>query len=161
MVDKLQPQAGQMKITMGHNTKRRLFYQVWATMKKRCYNPKHDSYKNYGGKGIKIVDEWLSFDNFYNDMFPAYEIGLYIDRIDNDKDYSKVNCRWVTVRESNLNKSNVKIIGYMGIRDALSNWARFFEMKPDTLYSRIFRKGWDIERAFFTPIRKRSDYGYD
>jgi hypothetical protein len=76
----------------------------YRAMKKRCYNPNDPSYKDYGGRGIKVCDRWLiSFDNFYNDMGsrPLY---MTLDRINNDKDYTPENCKWSTKKEQQLNR---------------------------------------------------------
>ncbi|WP_186305100.1 AP2 domain-containing protein [Staphylococcus epidermidis] len=78
-------------------------YQRWKGMKARCNNPNHVSYKNYGGRGISVCDEWNNdYKAFYNDMIEDFFEGAELDRIDNDKNYSKENCRWVK-REANIN----------------------------------------------------------
>ena len=82
------------------------FYGVWFQMVRRCTNPDCRSYKYYGGRGITVCDRWLDFNGFREDMFEGYRRGLVIDRIDNNKGYSKDNCRWTTVRENNRNKRN-------------------------------------------------------
>lgn len=80
-------------------------YQSWRGMRERCLNPKHASYKNYGGRGIKICDEWLnSFDNFKRDMGER-PFGFSLDRIDFDGDYTPTNCRWADVRTQARNRS--------------------------------------------------------
>jgi len=86
-------------------------YRILQNMKSRCYNPKATKYINYGGRGIKICDEWLDeekgIENFYNwSIENGYSDDLSIDRIDNDGDYEPDNCRWVTYKEQNLNKRN-------------------------------------------------------
>jgi hypothetical protein len=75
-------------------------------MKTRCDNPKSTQYKWYGGRGIHYCEEWKSFQAFYFDMFPSWELGLILDREDNDLGYSKNNCRWTTHTESSRNKSS-------------------------------------------------------
>lgn len=81
-------------------------YEIWASIKQRCTNPRSKRYKDYGSRGITLCDRWLeSFENFYADMGPRPE-GLTLDRIDNDKGYSPDNCRWVSYAEQNLNKRN-------------------------------------------------------
>ena len=78
-------------------------YRCWVNMKQRCLNPRNSRFKNYGGRGIKICDRWLDFDNFYEDMGEKPE-GLSIDRINNNGNYEPGNCRWATPKEQVLNQ---------------------------------------------------------
>lgn len=73
-------------------------YIVWKGIKARCLNPKNPRYHRYGGRGIKICPQWLKFKGFYSDMITGYEKELQIDRIDNNGNYCKENCRWVTAK---------------------------------------------------------------
>ena len=85
--------------------KHKRLYQVWAGIKARCYNKNHKSYKNYGGRGIFLCDEWLSFERFLGwSTATGYRHGLTIDRINNDKGYSPANCQWSTVSNQNRNR---------------------------------------------------------
>ena len=82
------------------------FYLSWANMKGRCLNKNRDNYKWYGGRGIKVCPKWLDFINFKNDMYESYliacnqlgERNISLDRIDNNDNYFKNNCRWATMK---------------------------------------------------------------
>ena len=92
-------------------------YGTWKEMKSRCYNNKHEHYSYYGQRGITVCQEWLDdFSNFIRDMGDRPE-GYTLDRIDNDKGYSKDNCRWSSKSEQSYNK---KLGNSRGIRK-LSN----------------------------------------
>lgn len=79
-------------------------YEAYKDMKKRCLNPKHKGYKNYGGRGISVCERWLeSFDNFKADMGNRPP-GKSLDRIDNSGNYEPSNCRWATAKEQIANR---------------------------------------------------------
>lgn len=80
-----------------------LFKHVWRNIIQRCNNPKDARYPNYGGRGIKVSEAWLDYAQFKLDMWPKPARHLSVDRIDNDGDYSKENCRWSTQQDQALN----------------------------------------------------------
>lgn len=94
--------------TYSHGMTGTRLHNIWKGMKTRCYNPNVPAYRFYGGKGVKICDEWLAdFMNFYNwSMTNGYTDELSIDRIDPNGDYCPENCRWITMIEQQRNKSN-------------------------------------------------------
>lgn len=87
--------------------KRNVTYDTWRNMKMRCTDPKHLRYCDYGGKGVTFEPRWLEFKNFLADMGER-PLGLTLERLDNNKGYSKNNCEWATTTKQALNKRNRK-----------------------------------------------------
>lgn len=89
-----------------HNLHHTNLYSRWKGMKKRCYNPNEPQFRDWGGRGIKVCDEWLNnFKAFYDwAMNNGYERRLHLDRIDNNKNYSPDNCRFITQANNNRNQ---------------------------------------------------------
>lgn len=106
-------------INTTHNLKSHKFYDTWHNIKSRCYNINNKDYKNYGGRGITICDEWLDIKNFtkWTDMTYPHIEGYTLDRIDNSKGYSPNNCRWADAITQAHNKRMPKnnTSGYVGI----------------------------------------------
>lgn len=86
-----------------HGKSRTPIYVCWAEMMARCYRRSHTAWDRYGGRGIKVCQRWHKFENFYMDMGDPPP-GLSLDRKDNDKGYSKANCRWATRLEQQNNR---------------------------------------------------------
>lgn len=121
-------------------------YGAWEHMKTRCYNKKVSDYKNYGGRGIKVCDEWRnSFLAFYKDMGEKPTPKHTLDRIDNDGDYEPGNVRWATrLDQANNRRSN----HWLTIGDetlTLSQWSKEIGINYYTLKSRL-RRGWSTKK---------------
>jgi len=152
------------KVEFGHpieENERRL-YRIFHNMKFRCYSPKCDenTAKSYRDRGITICDEWLEdIHNFYDWAFNnGYNDTLTIDRIDNDKGYSPKNCRWVDMKTQQNNKRNNVVIEHNGETHTLSEWYDILDISENTLRNRIDKKGWELERALFTPLTEHAEF---
>lgn len=129
-------------------------YEIWSGMLGRCNNEKNMSYKNYGGRGIKVYKEWIGkhgFENFYEwAMNNGYRDDLTIDRIDFNKNYEPSNCRWATSSEQQNNKRSNKWIEYNGKTKTLSEWCKELGIGYSKTELRLVR-GWSVEDAFEKP----------
>lgn len=127
------------------NMRRSPTYKSWLSMRARCNNPGSGNWAEYGGKGIKMCDRWLSYENFLTDMGERPP-GHSIDRIDNDGDYTPENCRWATQRQQNRNQRRNRLITHQGATKCLAEWAEESGVAQQLLRSRLER-GWTFERA--------------
>lgn len=124
-------------------------------MKYRCYNKSYQGYKHYGGKGIGVSDSWLSYENFKRDMFQSFlkhllkhgQKNTTLDRIENSQDYSKENCKWSTLNEQMRNRSMAIVLVYNGVSMTVVEWAAAIGVKPSTLYSRLDKLKWELDKA--------------
>lgn len=149
--------------THGHSHCR--LYNVWASMKSRCYNKNEESYKNYGGRGIKICDEWLNdyssfekwaYDNGYDENAKTRE--CTIDRIDYDGNYEPSNCRWANWSKQQTNKRDTVIINYNGKNYTVPELAKILEVDYSTLYHRIKYSKLPEDKKFYKgTLRKRAE----
>ena len=130
-------------------------HKIWWNIQDRCYNPKVPNYYLYGGRGVKMCQEWLDdFLDFRNwAMANGYDDTLTIDRIDVNGNYEPSNCRWITYKAQNRNKRTNRIIKYDNKEMCLSDWAKELNVDRKTLSDRL-KKGWSIQKAFSTPVKK-------
>ena len=128
-------------------------YSRWSGIKRRCLNKNSPAYKNYGGRGIKICDEWKnSFESFCSwAITNGYKKELSIDRIDVDGNYEPSNCRWATLKEQNNNKRTNINLTYNGESHSLIEWSYILGICKATLSSRLCR-GWSTEKTLSTPL---------
>lgn len=116
-------------------------YTSWVTMKRRCMDERFHAYPRYGGRGIKVHDEWANhFDAFYRDLGPRPE-GTTLDRIDNLGDYEPGNCRWATPKEQANNRRSTRFVLVGGKAKTISDLAMSAGIKHASMYSRLKRQG--------------------
>lgn len=127
-------------------------YSVWVDMIKRCTKQNCSAYPYYGGRGIIVCEEWLSFEKFYKDaMALGYADDLTIDRIDVNDGYHFANVRFVPMAVQQSNKRNNHLISYKNQVKTLTQWATEIGIPVATLHSRLC-SGWTIEEAMTTPV---------
>ena len=129
-------------------------YRAWEGAKARCYNRNHPNYEQYGGRGIKVCDEWRdSFPAFLRDMGEPPSPKYTLDRFpDNNGDYRPGNCRWATKKEQGQNRRTNRLIEFNGETLCAAERARRYNMPRRTLFNRLSR-GWSVEKALTTPMR--------
>lgn len=126
-------------------------YRSWRKMKERCYYPVHRAYKYYGSRGIVVCEEWKnSFAQFFADMGKAPTRQHSVDRIDNNGNYCKENCRWATSIEQNQNRRDNRFVVLLGERHTISYWARRTGKKDRVIGNRL-SEGWSPLEAICVP----------
>lgn len=132
--------------------KREALYGVWKQMKQRCSNPKHQFYKNYGGKGVDVCQEWSADYALFRDWAwkNGYAPGMSIERNSNSLGYNPDNCKWLPRGENSKHRDN----RIMGGGIYMSEVAERLGIKYHTLYMRIKRQGMTLDEAIQKPFRK-------
>ena len=134
--------------TIERNTKHSLrhtrIYRIWLLMKNRCLNSKYYLFKNYGGRGITVCNEWKNdFVKFYDwSMNNGYNDTLTIDRIDVNGNYEPSNCRWATKLQQQRNTTRLRKITYKNETHCISEWAEILGLEYNTLYYRFRRNNY-------------------
>ena len=138
-----------IKTTLRHNMTGTRLYNVWASMKNRCYNPNQASYKNYGGRGIHMCEDWRKTpDKFFEwAMGSGYSDDLTIERIDVDKDYCPENCKWIPFNTQQSNRTSCRSFTHDGRTQNLTDWCKELGLQYKQIHNRIYKLGWTFERA--------------
>ena len=145
-------------ITKENPKYKRKLYSIYHSIKNRCRNQHDKAYKNYGGRGINLSDKWDTYEKFEQwAMDNGYQEGLWLDRIDNDGDYSPENCRFCTPKEQQNNKRTNIFVEINGERKTIQQWAEASGIKRATIERRI-ELGWNAD-DLLNPIDKRYSHG--
>lgn len=136
-----------MSITHGGRHTR--LYRIWSNMKTRCLDVNNKNYAKYGARGISVCDKWKnSFESFRDwALNNGYRDNLTIDRIDVNGGYFPENCRWANAKVQANNRRNNKTYEYHGEKHTLAELSDMYHIPYHTLYARVTRLGWDMERA--------------
>ena len=127
--------------TTHHQTKTRL-YNIWTAMRNRCYDTNHKQFKNYGGRGISVCEEWKTagggFERFWQwSLENGYAYNLTIDRINNVGNYCPDNCRWITHKKQQNNRTNNRYITSKGETKTISEWSEEYGIRFPILKHRL------------------------
>jgi hypothetical protein len=140
---------GRTPASKTHGLSRTRIHKIWSNRKNRCRNSADYRYRDYGGRGIGVCDEWASsLEAFASWAFAnGYRADLQIDRIDNDAGYSPENCRWVTPSENMRNQRSTIFYAIGGRRMSLSEAAERFGLRKGTIQNRIEQIGMTPDEA--------------
>lgn len=141
------------------NGKGNRLYNIWCSMKQRCYDTNRKDYHSYGGRGIRVCDDWLNDFVSFKDwaLSHGYSNLLTLDRIDNNGDYCPENCRWATRREQDHNRPGVVLVYYNKEEYTVNELAKCLNINAQALMRRI-KAGYGSEEAVADTIahqRKR------
>lgn len=147
----------QNRATHGHGRKgnKSKEYRAWSNMLTRCYNENYLEHENYGGRGIIVCERWrTSFVNFIEDMGLATSKKHSLDRIDNDGNYCKENCRWATLKQQGSNTSRNRWIEHDGKNMIISDWMKYLGISNGYFYKQLKKKSFaDI---YANPRKKKT-----
>lgn len=147
-----------------HRLLKHPLYRLWANVKSRCYDPKNKAYENYGGRGVKMCDEWVNNPESFIKwcLNNGWAKGLFLDKdiksiklgLPSPLVYSPEWCNFVTRKENNNYTRYSVFITFNGVTRNIVQWADHLGMVPNTLQNRLRRRGWSVERALTEPVGK-------
>lgn len=138
-----------------HGKRQTRLYSIWRNMLNRCEYKSHIEYSRYGGRGIKVCDEWKDFLTFYNwAITHGYADDLTIEREDVNGNYEPSNCKWATSREQSRNTRRNRILEYNGKKQCVADWEEETGISRSLIQQRIDKLGWSVEKTLTTPVRK-------
>lgn len=141
--------------TKTHGMSHTKLFIKWQSMNRRCNDPRCNSYKNYGARGISVCNEWRdSFEAFYKhvSILPNYgEKGYTLDRENNDGHYEPGNVKWSTAIEQHRNTRRNIMLTFDGRTLCLAEWANIIGISTAALHKRL-KKGWGVDKALSTPV---------
>ena len=145
----------EMNTTHGFSKER--LYEIWCSMKKRCNNPNSKGYSHYGGRGIRICEEWSNDYVTFRDwaLSHGYSDELSIERIDVNGNYCPENCKWIPLKEQALNRTRTILVTIDGETKPFSKWMEYYGLNKSTAYSRYYR-GETPEQALDNSIKRES-----
>lgn len=138
---------------MSHRSMRTRTYRSWESMKYRATKKTCKVFHRYGARGIGMTQRWKRFENFLADMGEC-PVNLSLDRINNDKGYSKKNCRWADAKTQAQNRRSAVFYKYNGKMFRPDDLANLANMEKRTLWARL-NLGWTVKEAVETPVRTR------
>lgn len=143
MTDKLKPcKENKRAWKHGAYVRNKRLYNIWSTMLHRCEDHKREKFKDYGGRGITVCEEWHDPNKFMDWAEEhGYDDNLQLDRIDNNKGYSPDNCRWISVKENCRNRRNTQFLTINCITKCVAEWCEEVSISPNTIYWWIRTKG--------------------
>ena len=121
-------------------------YRIWKAMKNRCLRSTDPFFHRYGGRGIRVDERWLKFENFYSDMGEPPTDKHSLDRVDGDGHYTLANCRWATPTEQQNNRSTNRLLTVNGETATIAEWSRRTGLAKSTIRERLQRK-WSAAEA--------------
>lgn len=128
--------------------------EIWRQMHQRCENPYHISYKYYGGKSVKVCEEWRDYQKFVDwSLKNGYRDTLSLDRVDSTRGYSPNNCRWVSYDVQNNNSSHCHYLTFNGQTKSMSEWSKETGISYSAIKSRLNKLHWSIEKTLTIPSR--------
>lgn len=138
-----------------HGMSKTNLFRRWAGMKQRCENINNNAFNDYGGRGIKICDEWSSFENFRDwSLNNGYKPNLSIDRINVNGNYEPTNCRWATSETQANNRRDTVYLTINKARKTTKEWSNEYSIKPATIKTRI--KAGLIGEELLQPLRHKA-----